>query len=153
MGKFTERKRLRLARIVASSALREYRSVLIALDALPHLPAPQLQSHFFPPSLSLISLISTSTRTHVAAIAGPHRKLQTSYRRSQRKGGTSNQEDAGRSGVSWQGMCCVRDLPIPGSPITNTLCGPSMMYYIYPQLLYVKKYTECRPQLYQCKLF
>lgn len=35
MGKFTERKRLRLARMVmARSALREHRSVLIALDAL-----------------------------------------------------------------------------------------------------------------------
>ena len=41
MGKFTERKRLRLARIVmVRSALREHCSVLIALDAPPHLPAP-----------------------------------------------------------------------------------------------------------------
>ena len=41
MSKFTKRKGLRLARrVMVRSALREYRSVLIALDAPPHSRAP-----------------------------------------------------------------------------------------------------------------
>ena len=50
MCKFTERKRLRLARIVmVRSALREHCSLLIALDAPPHSLAPHhLSLAFFP---------------------------------------------------------------------------------------------------------